>query len=78
VPSADDVTLRSAPVALFLMETVAFGRTAPEGSVTNPEIVPTGACANPVVTRNANKQTQRKLRKRIMLVCVGEILRILF
>ncbi len=41
LPSAFVVVVRTTPVSTLVMLTVVFGTTAPDGSVTTPEIDPT-------------------------------------
>ena len=59
MPEALAVTLRAAPVALLVMVIAALGITAPDSSVTVPEMTPVGTCAQTVIPVTTSATTSR-------------------
>src|SRR5258708_5849849 len=67
-PSEPDRIVREAPVALLVMTTSASGTTAPDSSITTPEMVPVGAC--PTIGTAASKQSAAANRQRCRILFI--------
>jgi hypothetical protein len=66
MPDALAVTLRVPPVVLWVMLIAALAITAPDSSVTVPEMMPVGVCAETVIPVKTNANTS-KVDKEIAL-----------
>src|SRR5579864_4367145 len=57
--------------ALFCATTFAFGMVAPDGSLTNPEILPRSDCANAVVKLKEIKNAAHARKRRKRFTSIG-------
>src|SRR5439155_9724013 len=64
-PSSLAVRVRALPVALFVTVRIALGTTAPDSSVTVPEIMPVAVCAESVAAATSGRTINRDSALRI-------------
>src|SRR5579864_5853080 len=73
-PSAFDVRVRTKPVDLLVITTAALGTTAPESSVTAPEMVPVGVWAYTatLIARTRTNNINADVTLDITLACLPD------